>query len=838
MKNVYKLLFLFALLVSTLSVQAQEYRQMIDAGTYSVDEIRANAEAYFLNRDQGRGSGYVHYKRWEYSAMRLMNEDGYLPTVAENFAEWERYNAYLNETASTRMLTNDNWTDLGPTSWNATSGWNPGLGRITGISVDKTNSNHIIIGGESGGVWRTTNGGGSWAPLNDTFANMSVESAEIDPSNSSTYYFGTNGGMIFKSTDSGATWNPLGNVGFSSINRILIHPTDSNIMFASAQWEGIYRSIDAGTSWQLVVAETNGYDVEFSPGNPMTVYASGSGFHKSIDGGATFNTIGGFNNGPKMIGVAASDPTRVYVIEAKFIGPAGVFDGLYSSSDTGSSFTKLDHGTLNFFGYSTTGADLAGQAPSNMDVTVNPTNHLEVHIAGILTWRSMDGGVNFTCTADWTPGNATAANIGYCHADVQILLFEGTTLYAGTDGGIFKATNTGNLSATYYTDIGTGLGIRQFYKIGISQTPNVLVSGGSQDNGTSAYTAALGWRDWLGADGFETFIDKNDQNTLYGTTQNGGLSRSDDGAQTRADLPQPGPGGGEWSTPFEQHPVLANTIFVGFNFVYKSTDKGENWNAASQDFGGKLDHLKISPSNPQIMYAADSDTGMMYKTVDGGATNWATIPAPGGNSVNSIAIHPTDPNKVAVASISAENVYVSTDGGATWVSYKKNLPNFNALAVVWDDNGADALYVGMNYGIHYIDNNLANWLPYSNNLPNVRISELEINSTTSKIYASSYGRGLWVSQIQDSNLGVESALASNNVQIYPNPTNSEINISMATSAEVDIRIFDLSGKLLVYEADRMIENAHSVDVSALTSGIYFIRINSESGEVTKKIIKN
>ena len=833
MKNIYKLLFLFALLLDAEGVQSQEYLKMIDAETYSVDEIRANAEAYFLNRDKGKGTGYVQYKRWEYDAMRLMNAEGYLPTAAQNIAEWERYNAYLNETAGNRQFTNDNWTELGPKDWNATTGWNPGVGRVTGIAIDKTNINHIIVGANTGGVWKSTNGGAAWAPLNDNFLNLDVYSVAIDPSNSSTYYFGSDGGNIYKSTDSGATWNAIGSAGLSRVNKIIIHPTNSNTMFATGMFSGIHKSTDGGTTWQIAVVDPEGYDVVFSPGNPNVVFASGSGFHKSIDGGATFTTIGGFGPGPKMIGVATVNTSNVYVLEAS----NGIFGGFYTSADAGASFTKLNHGTNNYFGYSTTAQDNRGQAPRDMGIAVNPTNDLEVHIAGILTWRSMDGGVSFTCTADWQPGSAATANIGYCHADVDLLLFEGTTLFAGTDGGIFKATNTGTINSTYYTDLSTGLGIRQFYKIGVSQSPSIIVSGGSQDNGTSFYTVANIWKDWLGADGFETFIDKGNLNTMYGTTQNGHLYRTDDGGVSLGAInnPEAGMEPGNWITPFEQHPILANTVYVGYARVYRSVDKGISWAPVSQNFGAKLDHLKISSSNPATMYAAEG--GNLFKTVDGGATNWTAITAPGG-FINGIAIHPTNPNKVAVTTTDANRVMVSIDGGATWASYKKNLPNFSALAIVWDDNGADALYVGMNYGIYYIDNNITDWLPYSNNIPNVRINEIEINNTQNRLYAGSWGRGLYVSPVQDSNLGVNSVFTSDNVQVYPNPATAEITVSLISPSEIDIRIFDLSGKLLIYEADKMVESTHGVDISSLTSGIYFLRINSENGEVTKKFIKN
>ncbi len=140
--------------------------------------------------------------------------------------------------------------------------------------------------------------------------------------------------------------------------------------------------------------------------------------------------------------------------------------------------------------------------------------------------------INFYCTSDWVPGNAENANIGYCHADVDLLLFNGTTLFAGTDGGIFKAEDTANVTSDYYEDLSTGLGIRQLYKIGITQTPEVIVTTGSQDNGSSFYSEAEGWKDWIGADGMEGFVDKDNSSKMFGMIQFGGVYRTFNGGQT------------------------------------------------------------------------------------------------------------------------------------------------------------------------------------------------------------------------------------------------------------------------------------------------------------------
>ncbi len=828
----FKLLLLIALFFGSLTGQAQEYLQMIDAGTYKVQDVIDNAEAYFANKDKGRGSGYKQFKRWEYNALRMVKDNGYLPSTEERLQELQRWNAYLNSTAQNRAVLADNWQEMGPTSWNATSGWNPGVGRITGLSIDEANSDHMIIGANTGGVWRTTDGAQTWTPLNDYFSNLSVYSVAIHPSDPDTYFFGSTAGKIFKSTDAGATWNSIGQVGSSLVNKILINPTNTNMMFATAENVGIYRSTDAGATWvKIINGDNRGYDVEFKPGDLSVVYASGSGFHKSTDGGATFTTIGGFANGPKMIGVSEDDPSVVYVLEAA----NSRFGGFYTSSNSGDSFTKLNHGSLNFFGYSTSGNDNSGQAPRDMGIAVNPTNVDEVHIAGILTWRSMNGGTTFTCTSDWIPGNAAAANIGYCHADVDDLLFYGTTLFAITDGGIFKSENTGTVTANYYEDLTEGMGIRQFYKIGVSQTPDVIVSGGSQDNGTSFYTAATGWKDWLGADGMESFIDKTNSSIFYGTSQFGQLYRTNNGGTTYVGLSEPGSGNGNWVTPFEQDPTLPNTIYVGYNIIYKSVNFGAAWTPISQNLGGNLDNLKISSSNNQVMYASRGTT--LYRTADAGATNWATTTTPGG-VINSIAIHPSNSDKIAVATSSLDKVFVSNDGGTSWTNYKFNLPNFSSLAVIWDDNGENGLYLGMDYGIYYIDDTFTEWQPYSNLLPNVIINELDINSTTNTLYAATYGRGLWASPLVEPTIGITEVISESTISIYPNPATSEFTIALPKAINGEVRVFDITGKLLIYEADALIANKHTVDVSSLVAGTYFVRLNTAEGSATKKLLIN
>jgi len=816
------------LLAGIQNNHAQEYLKMMESETYTVQEIIDNGEAYFAERDQGKGSGYVQFKRWEYNAKRLMNEAGYLPKTEAVLAEIENYNAYLNTSSATRQSLTDNWEELGPQDWNATTSWNPGVGRITGIAIDQNNSDHMIVGANTGGVWKTIDGGENWMPLGDYFSNLRVYSVTIHPTNSDHYFFGSTNGLIYHSLDAGATWNLLGDMGSSSVNKILIHPTDPSIIFATSQNGGIRKSSDGGLNWVAAVTDSQGYDIEFKPNNPNVVYATGTNFHVSYNGGESFSTNVTFESAPKMIGVSPSDENVIYVLEAS----GGSFGGIYKSVNAGFTFSELDHEGRNYFGYDTAGFDSGGQAPRDMDIAVNPEDANEVHIAGVLTWKSTDGGENFSCTSDWVPGNAENANIGYCHADVDLLLFNGTTLFAGTDGGIFKAEDTANVTAEYYEDLTAGLGIRQLYKIGITQTPEVIITAGSQDNGSSFYSEAEGWKDWIGADGMEGFIDKDNSSKMFGMIQFGGVYRTFNGGQTTSGISIPSQG--NWVTPFEQDPILTDVIYIGLNRVYKSVASGNNWTAISQELGGNLNQLKIANSNNLVIYA--SRGGLLFKTEDGGATDWLQLPSPGG-SINSIAIHPTNPEKIAVATTSNSKVFVSEDGGLSWLNYKFNLPGFSALALVWDNNGEDGLYLGMDYGIFYIDNTLNEWQPYSTNLPNVIINELEINSTDGKIYAGTYGRGLWASPYVPHLLNTTSLLNDTDVEIFPNPVKNSVTINFRKGAEADFSIYDQLGKLVRYQPNVYISQPHSIDISELNSGIYFIRINSDIGTITKRLIK-
>jgi hypothetical protein len=165
----------------------------------------------------------------------------------------------------------------------------------------------------------------------------------------------------------------------------------------------------------------------------------------------------------------------------------------------------------------------------------------------------------------------------------------------------------------------------------------------------------------------------------------------------------------------------------------------------------------------------------------------------------------------------------------TWTSYLYDLPNFTAQALVWENNGKDGLYVGMNYGVYYIDNESNNsWQPFSNNLPNVIISELEINYEDNMLYAATYGRGLWRTSLFDPNLSVDDFEVAD-VKLFPNPASNEVTLSWNKGENVSVRIFNNLGKLVHFSTDVSLQNNYKINASAYATGLYFVKINSNVG---------
>ncbi len=731
MKKIY---LFFSLLATVITASAQQQVfELMERTDLSIHEIEIRANRYFDSAGTGRGTGYKQFQRWLYERKFHTDENGYFISPQK---EWNNY-LQSRSNMEPNAIAAANWIPLGPSGWTYTSGWNPGTGRLSAIAIHPANENIIYVGSPGGGLWKSTNAGANWVPLTDNNSLwMSVFAITIDPVDQNIIYVGTSNSILLKSTNGGSSFTATGAGPSGTIRKILIHPASTNIVFATAT-NGIWRSVNAGASWTQVHAVSK-EDIEFKPNDANIMYASGNDVVRSADNGVTWTTLGAAqgitNSGRTLVSVSAADPNIVYAVQAS----GSLFGRMYRSTDAGLNFTTTVVGNpasgTNYFGYLPDGTGTTGQATYDMGMDVSPTNANDVYIAGIICWRSVNGGTSFTALTVWSYPNG----IGYNHADVHGLFWINSTIYSISDGGIYKSIDNGD----NWTDLSPGLTIRQFYRIANSQTNANVITGGAQDNGSVTRQASGNWADWLGADGMEGLVSPTNHLNLWGTSQGGAIYRSTNGGNSYSGLSQPS--AGQWVTPLAIHPTNETILYGGWTGVYKSTNSGVNWtNLSAGTITTTLADLAVAPSDPNYIYASNGAT--LYVTTNEGLT-WAIRTAPA--AINDIAVDATNPSKIWIACNSSSNqIMVSTDAGATFSNISSNLPAIAARTVVVDDNTPRGIYAGMNIGVYYKTEPDINWSDFSANLPLVAINELEIQKASGKIRVATYGRSVWESPV-------------------------------------------------------------------------------------------
>ncbi|MGE5106479.1 MAG: fibronectin type III domain-containing protein [Sphingobacteriales bacterium] len=731
-----QLLMAFAIICAAKSY-SQDALSLTERKDLTISQIENLANAIFKRVGTAKGSGYKQFQRWLYEAKFHTDANGYLIPGEMEMANYRLAKSSMRTTSNARLA--GTWTEMGPKSWNRTTGWNPGVGQITSVAVNPSDTTIIYISSPGGGIWKSINSGSTWSPLMDNISSswMNIFNIAIDPSNTNNIYAAITGGGVIKSTDGGTTWVATGS-GPLSAKKVLVHPSNSSIIFATAS-NGIYRSTNGGISWTQVHNQSK-EDIEFKPNDANIMYASGNGnstslissVWRSADNGVSWTAIGTANGidayGRTLIGISPADPNIVYVVQAS----GSIFGKFYKSTDAGLNFVTTVTGSAasgtNYFGYNTDGTGTTGQATYDMGICVNPLNANEVHIAGIICFKSLNAGSSFTAETIWSYPNTT----GYNHPDVHGLEWVKKTIYSGSDGGIYKSVDYGD----NWIDLSPGLGIRQFYRIANSKTNGSLFMGGAQDNGTSIYKNT-GWIDWLGADGMDCLISPLAETLTWRTSQNGTLYRTTNGGSSYSNLTQPSTG--QWVTPLAIE-SNTNTIYGGWTGVYKSTDNGTTWAKLSgTSITTTLTCLAVAPSNPQYIYASNSTS--LYVTTNGGTT-WSTYTAAA--SITSIAVSQANPQKIWITCASTSNrVFVSTDAGATFTNISGNLPAITARSVAVDNDANETVYVGMNIGVYYIDNTTTSWTNISSNLPLVAINDIKIQKSSGTLRVATYGRGVW-----------------------------------------------------------------------------------------------
>lgn len=729
----------------TQSLSAQKILEMMDEDHVVFKDVQLEAQKYFDVNGTGKGSGYKLFKRWEWRNSHRVMEDGRVQSKS-------RLAKILDGTRSETKNGTSDWEQLGPTAWTTNGGgYNPGVGRITAVAVEPVNQQVIYVGSPSGGLWKTTNGGVTWTPLGDQYSNMDIWAIAIDPNNNNTVYYGNGIGELWKSTNAGASFTLVDDLGSSRITTILIHPTNANIIHCALRYNGLFRTTNGGTSWTEVVL-AGMEDVVYKPGSTTTMYACGSTFYKSTDGGATFSQItSGFQSTARMkLAVTPANSNYVYVCQSMGSG----FGYLYRSTNSGTSFTtQVDHTTANYIG---------SQASRDMAVAVSTSNANEVHIGGLDMYVSTNGGTSFSQECDWyypstTPGGSSSG-WSYVHADIEVMQYLNGNLFVGSDGGIFKSTNAGD----DFVDLSFGLGVTQFYRINSAPTDPYRVIGGTQDNGTSRSTnSTFDWLNVRGADGMDCAIHPTNANILFGCIQYGGMFKSVNGGSSTTSMSTPPENSsGGWVTPIAIDPSNGNRIYAGYSDLYRNDNQansGSSWTNVSTNvtWSGNLKGIEACPSNSNVLYIFVSGTAYRSGNILTAAPTWTTITGFTG-SINDIAVDTYDENHVLVCT-SSGRLYESFDGLATKTEIQSGLPSVAFISCVLDRSPNNGMYVAIDGAVYFKNSTLPSWVTFNTNLPKVDIDEIELyygNDGTKKVRVGTYGRGLWQSHMYDEADGV------------------------------------------------------------------------------------
>ena len=733
-----------------------------------------------------KGRGYNPFRRWEYFVEPRVYPNGNILQLSNN---WENFRAFKSaEIKAGRMslganTANASWVAMGPIgSPTGVNNYNlrQNVGRDNFITFHPTNPSTYWVGAPAGGLWKTTNNGSAWLTNTDYLTVIGCSDLAVDPTNPNIMYLAT-GDMeqgdtrsigVLKSTDGGITWNNTG-LSFTVVqarrmSRIIINPNNTQIILAATS-VGIYRSTDAGLTWAQVTSNAT-YDMEFKPGDPNTVYASGTAFYLSVNGGQTFSTItNGISSAAERmkITVTPNDPNYVYAL-ASSPSNSGLL-GVYRSVSSGTAFTVMTS-SPDILNGSCSNPAAGGQGWYDLTIAVSPIDKNEVAVGGINIWRSTNGGANFSIIGCW---NSPSGNNLYVHADQHELEYNSLgVLYACNDGGLFT------YNGTNWTDLNATRNISQIYKIGLSGVSANKWITGHQDNGTNIYNNGT-YVASVGADGMDCFIDRTNDNNMFASWQNGNFVRSSNGGGFWSTA---GITGSAWLCPWKQDPQNASVIYAGTSQLYSCTLPSLSWTQlGTTGVTGNIKEFAVAPSNNQIIYVIHNQS--LRKTIDGGTTWTGISGVPTGlGAPTFITVSPTDPNKVWVtlSGYSAANkVFQSTNGGATWTNITYNLPNLPANCSVYQVGSNDMIYVGMDIGVYCKDINTNSWTLYNLGLPNVPISDMEISpANPNKLRAATYGRGVYevdlyqVTSPPVSNFYIPTNICSNTSRVFTDASNN------------------------------------------------------------------
>lgn len=787
-------------------------------------------------------------------------------------ASQERYLAALQ--AVSTVTHKGNQTAGFDTEWRLEGPNNIG-GRFNSVAIHPTNPNIMYAGACLGGLFKTIDNGQNWLPIFDDHAYLSIGNVVIDPNNPNTIYVGTgdsningyvySGDGLYKSTDGGQTWVHLGLSAQKIISKIIVHPSNSNILYVATMGNpfgpsndrGLYKSLDGGQNWTQVLFTSNQsgvIDLVMDPQNPNILYAAtfdrlrtsynsilsgpNSKIWKTTDAGQNWSDINvGISLPCGRIGLAISqqNPQVLYAsVATTDINGANTsdFQNAYKTTNGGATWT-----TLPIFGLSQGNfAWYFGQ------IRVNPSNDNEVWILGVTSEYSLDGGQN------WQSGEAS----GFIHADKHDLRWksDGTKIMA-TDGGLYAF----NASMQDWQDI-ENIPCNQIYRVGINPNTVGTYYVGVQDNGTNygSYQNPSSWVHYFGGDGFQSRFDPNDANTWYVMYQRLGLVFSMDAGQsfnshtTGIDFSEPP----HWDAPFILSKNNPNIQYTATQRVYQNqTGPGGMWTSISSKLTDAaliaesfhtVTTVAESPVSPAVIWAGTTDANV-WVTANSGL-NWASVHTNGLPDLYITAIQ-ASPSAASTAIVTQSgyranndlpHIHKTTNLGQTWTAINGDLPNLAINDIAIYENDENVIFVATDGGIYGTLNGGVNWERVGNNMPILPVFDVEIDMNTNRLLGGTFARSLYSMSLDSllAPVSLSPKTAEIPLKIFPNPVSEylQIEIPSASTKGACLHIWDNKGRV-IFEGNYQ----SSIPVKHWQNGIYFVRVENGRQKWVGKCIK-
>jgi photosystem II stability/assembly factor-like uncharacterized protein len=700
------------------------------------------------------------FEQWEGPAANAVTLTG------TPFSVWLRERTKVRANLSITVPTIGRWFSIGPLGFyghNGLYGSLPQLdaGRVPALAFDPVNPQTLYVGTAAGGVWKSTNEGETWLPLTDSECSLVTGAIQVDPVDPRIVYVGTgepsestSGCGVLRSTDGGLTWRTFGTSVFAptpaaalpfyamQIDRATAGSTTNTVLVA-ATLRGVFQSTNSGETWTLTTPALTFNDVKQHPGNPNVMWAlrtgvvgsaTPPGLWRSADKGATWSVVTTFTTDSVArmeMAVSPARPASVWIVASR---QNGTFGGVYRYDDdtqtrvtlpaTGPT-TPAPNNRLNF----------GDQGNYDLMIAVDPSDANNIFIGGVRAFRSTNGGQTF---------NEFAPTIHVDWHDIVIDRRDPQRILVGNDGGVFLSRDGGSS----WTSLNSGLVTSLHYPgLAVHSSDATGVLTGMQDNGTIlARNGLLRWTGVNSGDGAYAAWNPDQPSIYYASSQNGNMVRYDLSTLTSRVITtgiDPNERRG-FVAPFILDPTRSTRLYFGGARLYRTGNEGTQWNPISGDLtrgSGVINAIAVAPTDSAVIFVGTTD-GNVRVSRDFGTTFQVpsfTFPT---RSITDFAIDPTSASTavVTVGGTGGPHVYLTRDGGVNWSDITGTLPDVSTGAAVFGPGGR--LYIGNMLGVYASPNLGATWTK-EDGLPMIRVTDLVFNSKTNRLYAATYGRGVW-----------------------------------------------------------------------------------------------